>query len=90
MLSSPLEGVKARRLGDHKRMLRRRIQRFELRYEMTTERMLEQTATGKLRETADISQWQFDADALKYLTAKRAKNTVGLGSIVTNSSTAKS
>jgi len=90
MLSSPLEVVKARRLSDHKRTLRRRIQRFELRYEMTTERMLEQTATGKLRETADISQWQFDADVLNHLTAKRAKNTVGLGSTATNSSTAKS
>lgn len=89
MLSSPLEGVKARRLSDQKRTLRNRIRRFELRYEMTTERMLEQTATGKLRETADISQWQFDADVLKYLSAKKAKNTVGLGSTVTNSSTAK-
>ena len=90
MLSSPLEGVKARRLSDYMRTLRRRIQRFELRYEMTTERMLEETATGKLRETADISQWQFDADVLKHLTDKKAKNTVGLSLSATNSSTAKS
>ena len=90
MLGSPLDGVKARRLGDHKRTLRRRIHRFELRYEMTTERMLEQTATGALRETADISQWQFDADVLKHLTAKRVRSTVGSGSTATNSSTAKS
>lgn len=84
MLSNPLEGVKARRLSDHKRTLRRRIQRFELRYEMTTERMLERTATGELRETADISRWQFDADVLKRLTAKRAKNMAGLGSTATS------
>ena len=40
--------LKVRRLSDYKRTLRRRIQRFELRYEMTTERMLERTATGEL------------------------------------------
>ena len=60
-------------------MLRRRIQRFELRYEMTTELMLERTATGELRETAEISQWQYDADVLDFLTAKGAKNTAGSG-----------
>ena len=63
------EDLKIRRLGDYKRTLRRRIQRFELRYEMTTERMLERTATGELRETAEISRWQYDADELADLTA---------------------
>ena len=75
--------VRARRLGDRKRTLRHRIQRFELRYEMTTERMLERTATGEFPETAEISQWQYDADVLNHLTAKGAKNTAGLGLIAT-------
>ena len=76
-LLQPPKDRKPRRLSDHKRMLRRRIQRFELRYEMTTELMLERTATGELRETAEISQWQYDADVLDFLTAKGAKNTAG-------------
>ena len=77
--SKPPEDGKPRRLSDHKRMLRRRIQRFELRYEMTTEQMLERTATGELRETAEISQWQYDADVLDFLTAEGARNTAGSG-----------
>ena len=81
--SKPPKDGKPRRLSDHKRVLRRRIQRFELRYEMTTERMLERTANGKLRETAEISQWQYDADVLDFLTAKGAKNTAGSGSTAT-------
>ena len=78
-LHRPVKVLKARRLSDHKRTLRRRIQRFELRYEMTTEQMLERTATGELRETAEISQWQYDADVLDFLTAKGAKNTADSG-----------
>ena len=79
MTIKPPKVLKARRLSDHKRTLRRRIQRFELRYEMTTGQMLTRTATGELRETAEISQWQYDADALDFLTAKGAKNTAGSG-----------
>lgn len=78
-LHRPVKALKARRLSDHKRTLRRRIRRFELRYEMTTEQMLERTATGELRETAEISQWQYDADVLDFLTAEGARNTAGSG-----------
>ncbi len=78
-LDKPPKDGKPRRLSDYRRMLRRRIQRFELRYEITTEQMLERTATGELRETAEISQWQYDADVLDFLTAKGAKNTAGSG-----------
>ena len=79
MTIKPPKVLKARRLSDHKRTLRRRIRRFELRYEMTTEQMLERTANGKLRETAEISQWQYDADVLDFLTAEGARNTAGSG-----------
>ena len=79
MTIKPPKALKARRLSDHKRTLRRRIRRFELRYEMTTEQMLERTANGKLRETAEISQWQYDADVLDFLTAEGARNTAGSG-----------
>ena len=78
-LSRPPKDGKPRRLSDHTRTLRRRIQRFELRYEMTTEQMLERTATGELRETAEISQWQYDADVLDFLTATGARSTAGSG-----------
>ncbi len=76
-LGEPPKDGKPRRLSDHTRTLRRRIQRFELRYEMTTEQMLGRTATGELRETAEISQWQYDAEVLDFLTAKGARNTAG-------------
>ena len=74
-LSEPPKDGKPRRLSDHKRMLRRRIRRFELRYEMTTEQMLERTATGEFRETAEIAQWQYDADVLDFLIAKGTKSS---------------
>ena len=79
-LSALPPSVVVRRLSDYKRTLRRRIQRFELRYEMSTELMLERTASGELRETAEISRWQYDADELADLTANGAKNTAGSGS----------
>ncbi len=78
------EGVKVRRLSDYKRTLKRRIRRFELRYEMPTEEMLERTATGELRETAEISRWQYDADVLARLAANGANGTAGSGSNATS------
>ena len=76
--------LKAQRRSDVTRTLRRRIARFELRYEMSTEEMLDRTATGEMRETAEISRWQYDADELADLTAPAAKSTAGSGSTATN------
>lgn len=76
--------LKAQRRSDVTRTLRRRIARFELRYEMSTAEMLDRTATGEMRETAEISRWQYDADELADLTAPAAKSTAGSGSTATN------
>ena len=76
--------MKAQRRSDVVRTLRRRIARFELRYEMSTAEMLDRTATGEMRETAEISRWQYDADELADLTAPAAKSTAGSGSTATN------
>ena len=75
--------LKVQRRSDVVRTLRRRIARFELRYEMSTAEMLDRTATGEMRETAEISRWQYDADFLD-LTGDAAKSTAGSGSTATS------
>lgn len=79
--------LKAERASESERVrrtLRRRIERFELRYEMSTAEMLDRTETGEMRETAEISRWQYDADELADLTGHAAKSTAGSGSTATN------
>ncbi len=39
------------------RVLDERIHEFEVRYEMTSEQMLERLAAGELHDTADIVRW---------------------------------
>ena len=76
--------LKVQRRSDVVRTLRRRIARFELRYEISTAEMLDRTLTGEMRETAEISRWQYDADLLEDLTGDAAKSTAGSGSTATS------
>ncbi|NBC15769.1 MAG: hypothetical protein GVY18_00460 [Bacteroidetes bacterium] len=45
--------------------LRSRIKAFELRYEMTSDELLERLAEGTQKETAEIAEWLFLLDALE-------------------------
>lgn len=39
--------------------LKSRIRTFELRYEMSSEELLEALAEGRQKETADVAEWLF-------------------------------
>ena len=49
--------VAMRRRSDVARTLRRRLRRFEARYEMPSDRLEAAVANGSQRETAEIAQW---------------------------------
>ena len=44
-------------------VLSARIRRFEERYEMTSDEMLQRVASGEFRETAEIAEWLFLLDS---------------------------
>ena len=69
----PVSRMKAQR--------RRRIRRYELRYEISTAQMLEEVQAGQMRETAEILRWMFDYRVLERLEAKT--RTGGNGSTAT-------
>ena len=51
--------------GSSTAYLKSRIKTFELRYEMTSEAMLDKLKAGTQKETADIAEWLFLLDALE-------------------------
>ena len=51
--------------GSSTAYLKSRIKAFELRYEMTSEAMLDKLKAGTQKETADIAEWLFLLDALE-------------------------
>ena len=51
--------------GSSTAYLKSRIKTFELRYEMTSEAMLDELKAGTQKETADIAEWLFLLDALE-------------------------
>lgn len=65
--------VKEVRATDYIRMLQRRIKKYELRYEVSTEGMREMLRRGEARETAEISKWLTDAGALAFIKSRLAE-----------------
>jgi len=55
-LGELVRAAKAPRNGQA-RALDDRIRAFEVRYEMTSEQMLQRLAAGQLQDTADVSKW---------------------------------
>lgn len=51
----------------YRHQLVQRVKKYERRYEMASDEMLEQLASGQLRETRDISAWAWDFDLLTRL-----------------------
>ena len=59
--------------GETGNILRERVREFELRYEMSSDELLERLGKGEQRETADIANWLFWINALNdYLKKTRA------------------
>lgn len=51
--------------GSASEYLQNRVKTFELRYEMTSEELLEALADGRQRETAEVAEWLFLLDTLE-------------------------
>lgn len=66
VLTALVRKAKAPRSG-HVTELDRRLREFELRYEMSSDEMLERFARGELRDTADIARWSLLAHARRGL-----------------------
>jgi len=68
---------------------RRRIRVYELRYEMSTEKMREVVERDPSRETAEVAKWLTEAAILERLEAlaRRAKSMDGSDSSRTGKST---
>jgi len=49
--------------GVSRSLLDARIRRFEERYELASDEMLRQIATGEMKETGDVSEWLFLLDS---------------------------
>ncbi len=49
--------IKTESIPESLRRMERFVQRFERRYEMTSDEMVELVKTGRFRETAEIGQW---------------------------------
>jgi hypothetical protein len=50
-----------------------RIREFEVRYEVPTSGLYEALDTGRLYDTADVSQWMFWADVREGILARKAR-----------------
>lgn len=59
------------------RKLRRRIRRFEKRYEMPTATMKARLDERTLTETAEIAEWLYDDTALAMLEDRAETSTAG-------------
>jgi len=58
--------VRVRKADDLIRSLRRRVKRFELRYETPTSTMSEYVRAGKYPETAEVALWLQSAGVLRH------------------------
>ena len=70
-------GVVLEDASAYKRKLRRRIRRFEKRYEMPTATMKARLDDRTLTETAEISAWLYDDTALAMLEGREEISTAG-------------
>lgn len=61
-LTDLVRAAKAPRNGQAQ-VLDRRIREFEVRYEMSTDEMLDHFARGDIKDTADIAEWSILARA---------------------------
>ena len=69
--SIPVRTVKAKSVLAR---LRRRIRKYENRYEMPSERMAQMLQSGDVRETAEIVKWMQAYHVLRYLKEKTPTN----------------
>ena len=70
-------GVEIQDSAGYVRKLRRRIRRFERRYEMPTATMKARLDERTLTETAEIAEWLYDDTALAMLEGRDEKSTAG-------------
>ena len=70
-------GVVVQDTAAYTRKLRRRIRRFERRYEMPTATMKARLGERTLTETAEIAEWLYDDTALAMLEGREETSTAG-------------
>ncbi len=70
-------GVVVEDASAYARKLRRRIRRFEKRYEMPTETMKTCVKVRAINETAEIAEWLYDDAALALLEGCEETSTAG-------------
>ena len=71
--------------GSYRRTLKRRIAKYEQRYEMSTAAMRELILRDGSRETNEVAKWIHDANVLEFL-ASPANGTAGSDSTASNKS----
>lgn len=70
-------------VADAVRRLRAMMDEYEVRYERTAEQMLEDLQAGRFPETADVSRWLTNYQALRLLEGRQNGHTTGTPSTTT-------
>jgi hypothetical protein len=84
--TKPLKPVRHITGAQARAIARRRVRTYELRYEMSTDRMREVVERDPSRETAEVAKWLTEASILELL-ERRAKSTAGSASTRISKST---